>query len=256
MIPHEPAPETQPIEATPAPQLPISVQPPPPVNEPFWDYSDFFLFIAFAIPFLFLAAFVVQAFSVTGSLGKPLQGLLAQLLWYALVFGGLYVMLRIRYGQPFWRSLGWKFPFRGMPLILFGGPVLAIAIGYIGYLIQTPDIETPFRQMLSNRPTFALFAIFVVFLGPLFEELAFRGFLMPLLVRSLGVAIGIVVTGALFGCLHAPEYGWSWRHVLLISTAGSVFGWVRHKTGSTAASTTMHAAYNLTQFAAFMGQSQ
>jgi membrane protease YdiL (CAAX protease family) len=108
--------------------------------------------------------------------------------------------------------------------------------------------------MLENRPTLMLFAIFVVLLGPLCEELAFRGFLMPLLMRSLGPAAGIVGTGALFGCLHAPEYSWSWRHVLLITVAGSTFGWVRYRTGSTAASTFMHASYNLTQLAAFLAQ--
>jgi membrane protease YdiL (CAAX protease family) len=72
----------------------------------------------------------------------------------------------------------------------------------------------------------------------------------------LGAAAGILGTGALFGLLHAPEYAWSWRHVLLITAAGSAFGWVRYKSGSTAASTFMHAAYNLTQFAAFLGQAQ
>ncbi len=44
-----------------------------------------------------------------------------------------------------------------------------------------------------------LFAIFVVILGPVCEELAFRGFLMPLLMRSFGPAIGIVLTGVCSG---------------------------------------------------------
>ncbi|HUJ50536.1 MAG TPA: CPBP family intramembrane glutamic endopeptidase, partial [Bryobacteraceae bacterium] len=160
------------------------------------------------------------------------------------------------YGQPFWRSLGWRFPFRGMPMILFGGPLLAVGLGLVSVLLRTPDIQTPFQQMLNNRPTLLLFAFFAIIIGPLCEELAFRGFLMPLLIRSLGAVAGIVATGALFGLLHAPEYSWSWRHVLLITAAGSAFGWVRYRTGSTAASTTMHAAYNLTQFAAFLGQGQ
>jgi uncharacterized protein len=95
----------------------------------------------------------------------------------------------------------------------------------------------------------------VVVLGPLCEELAFRGFLMPLLIRSLGVTAGILLTGLLFGALHAYEYEWSWRHSLLISVAGAVFGWARYALGSTAASTFMHATFNLTQFAALLAQS-
>ncbi|HYL39664.1 MAG TPA: type II CAAX endopeptidase family protein [Bryobacteraceae bacterium] len=228
---------------------------PLPVSLPFWDYQDFLLFIAAAFPALLIAAFFVRVVSATAALGKPFQGLVAQLIWYALSFGALYLILRTRYGRPFWSSLGWKFPFRAMTRILFGGPLLAIAIGYLGYVLRTPDIQMPFRQMLANQPTLILFAIFVVILGPLCEELAFRGFLMPLLMRSFGPTVGIVVTGALFGCLHAPEYAWSWRHVLLITLAGSAFGWVRYRTGSTAASIFMHAAYNLTQLAAFLAQS-
>lgn len=225
-------------------------------QEPFWNYQDILLFLGFAIPSLIVAVVAVQAVPGTRAYGKAFQGLLAQLIWYGLVFGGLYLMLRARYDRPFWRSLGFRFPFRGMPMILFGGPVLAIAIGYAGYVLRTPNVSTPFQQMFANRPTFVLFAIFAVVVGPLCEELAFRGFLMPLLVRSFGAVVGIVATGALFGFLHAPEYAWSWRHVLLITAAGSTFGWVRYKTGSTAASTTMHATYNLTQFAAFLGQGQ
>ena len=141
-------------------------------------------------------------------------------------------------------------------MTLFGGPLLAIGIGYLGYMLRTPDVPTPFRQMLDNRPTFLLFAVFVIIVGPLCEELAFRGFLMPLFMRSFGAAAGILATGALFGFLHAPEYAWSWRHVLLITAAGSAFGWVRYRTRSTAASTFMHSAYNLTQFAAFLAQGQ
>ena len=224
--------------------------------EPFWNYQDFLLFLAFAFPLLIITVVAVRALPGTRVYGQAFQGLLAQLIWYGLVFGALYLMLRIRYGQPFWRSLGWRFPFRGMAMILFGGPLLAVGLGLVSVLLRTPEIQTPFQQMLNNRPTLLLFGLFAIIIGPLCEELAFRGFLMPLLVRSFGAVAGIVATGALFGFLHAPEYSWSWRHVLLITAAGVAFGWVRYKTGSTAASTTMHAAYNLTQFAAFLGQGQ
>jgi membrane protease YdiL (CAAX protease family) len=255
MTPLDPSQDPQNIEGTSPSPLPADNRPPPaPGIQPFWGYQDLVFFLASVIPALLIAALAVRALTVTQSFGKPFQGLLAQLIWYALVFSVLFVLLRARYGQPFWRSLGWRFPFRGMALVLFSGPLLAIAIGYLGYILHTPDIQMPFRQMLDNRPTLILFAIFVVILGPLCEELAFRGFIMPLLIRSFGAAAGIVVTGLLFGCLHAPEYSWSWRHALLIAIAGTTFGWVRYKTGSTAAATLMHSAYNLTQFAAFLAQ--
>lgn len=247
------------------PQLPVSEHggdappdlpplPPPPEPWPFWDYADLAFLITLALPMLFLSALVVRAFSGLLQFGTAFQALLAQLLWYLLVFGSLFTLLRARYQRPFWASLGWKIPFRGILAAFFAGPILAIGIGYIGYLLRTPEIQLPFEQMLANRPTLVLFGIFVVILGPLCEELAFRGFLMPLLIRSFGVTAGILLTALVFGGLHAYEYSWSWKHVLLISTAGSVFGWVRYRTGSTAASTFMHSTYNLTEFAAFLLQ--
>ena len=248
MTPIDPQPENS------APQVPPPTSQPSP---PFWDYQDLGLFISLCFPSLLISILLLRALSGVIPYGKPFQGLLAQLIWYALVFSSLYALLHLRYRQPFWRSLGWKMlPFSTTAMCFIAGPFLAVTIGYLGYMLRTPEIALPFEQMLDNRPTVLLFSIFVVILGPLCEELAFRGFLLPLSVRSLGAAAGVILTGLLFGCLHAPEYSWSWRHVLLVSLAGCVFGWVRHQTGSTAAATYMHSTYNLTQFAAFVAQSR
>ena len=231
----------------------------PPVSSrgwPFWTYQDLAIFISIAFPSLIVSVLGVKAIASLLHMGKAFEALLAQLLWYMLVFTALYLLLHLRYQQPFWRSLGWVPPFRSANLSFLGGPFLAIGIGYIGYVIRTPEIQMPFQQMLEDRPTVVLFSVFAVVLGPLCEELAFRGFLMPLLIRSLGAIAGVVLTGLLFGALHAAEYQWSWKHVLLISTAGTAFGWVRYRTGSTAASTFMHSSYNLTQLAAFLSQSK
>ena len=237
----------------------VQPEPPPETNpsQPFWHYHDLGLFISLCFPSLLISILVVRALSGLIPYGKPFEGLLAQLIWYVLAFSSLYALLQLRYRKPFWHSLGWKTPsFQTTAMCFVAGPFLAIGIGYLGYVLRTPEISLPFQQMLDNRPTLLLFSIFVVILGPLCEELAFRGFLLPLFVRSLGAASGIIGTGLLFGCLHAPEYSWSWRHVLLVSVAGAVFGWVRYRTDSTAAATYMHSSYNLTQFAAFVMQSR
>ena len=62
------------------------------------------------------------------------------------------------------------------------------------------------------------------------------------------------MTACLFASLHGPEYAWSWRHVTLVALAGCAFGWMRHRTGSTATATTMHAAYNFTFFVGMVAQ--
>ena len=227
-----------------------------PEAQPFWGYQDVLLFLSSALPALIIAFGVAKAFSLLPGVSKPLGGLVGQFLWYVLIFGALGLLFRLRYNQPLWASLGWKLPFRGMAACLVGGPPLAFAIGALGYALHTPQIKLPFDQMLIDRPTTVLFALFVVVFGPISEELAFRGFLMPLLARSFGSVAAIVVSAAVFGSIHAPEYQWSWRHALLVSLAGAVFGWARYITGSTAASTFLHSTYNLTQLAAFLAQSK
>ncbi len=138
--------------------------------------------------------------------------------------------------------------------IVLLGIVLAFAVAFAGSLLKTPDIDSPMKQLLSSPQAIFLIAIFGTTLGPLFEELAFRGFLQPLLVRSFGAAPGILIAAAAFGVLHLQEYGFSWRHGLLITGAGAAFGWMRHQTGSTFASTLMHSAYNLTFFIVLVAQ--
>ncbi len=250
MTPFDPQPQA------PSPESPFPQSPAPSPQPPFWTYLDLGFFLSLLLPSLFIAALIVKAFSRVIPFGKPFQALLAQLLAYALIFTSLYLLLHLRYGQSFWKSLGWTFPVSAVVASFLAGPLLAITVGLLGNVLRTPEIPLPFQQMLENRPTLILFAIFVVILGPLCEELAFRGFLMPLLVRSFGPATGIIVTGLLFGSLHGPEYGWHWQHAVLISVAGMVFGWVRFRTGSTAAAVAIHSTYNLTQFAAFLVQNR
>jgi len=226
--------------------------------EPFWGYSDLVFFLALCFPCLLIALAVMGKLAAILSLTKPFQQvLLLQLTWYVLIFASLYALFRLRYNRPFWRSLGWKaLPFGATIISFLGGPVLAASLGYLGFVLRTPEIPLPFQQLISDRTTVVLTGLFVVVLGPICEELAFRGFMMPLFMRTFGALFGIVFTGFLFGFAHGYEYRWSWRHIVLISAAGSIFGWARHKTGSTTAAAFMHATFNLTQFAAFLAQAR
>jgi membrane protease YdiL (CAAX protease family) len=122
--------------------------------------------------------------------------------------------------------------------------LLAFAVAFLGVLIRTPTTGNPMEDLLQDPRSVILVTIFGITLGPLFEELAFRGFLQPLLTSRLGTFAGIFGSAILFGLLHFQEYGNSWHHVVLITLAGAAFGWMRHITGSTKASTLMHASYN------------
>ena len=221
--------------------------------DPFWDYLDLLLFLLALAPAFLLAAGVTAGVNwLAGPLSRTLAALLLQFSLYGFWFAGLYAIFRVRHQQPFWESLAWGAPRRVMTRSLLAGPLLALAVGVLGKLLNTPDTQVPLMELLDSPMSIALVGFFAVTLGPLCEELAFRGFLLPLLRRSFGAAVAIVVAALPFALLHGPQYAWSWRHVLLIGLAGAVFGVVRHITGSTGAATLMHATYNLAFFTGFL----
>ncbi len=257
--PREPGSEenTPPPEATGMPLAggPYVVPPPEPEPEPerdpFWGYSDVLLFMGLAIPSLLLggalATWILRgaqsAFNVHPKI-PALMPLGQQFGGDLILFGALAAILRLQYNRPFWRSLGWtrmRLPFF---LIVSSGLACALGVALLGALIRIPTTANPMTELMQDHASAILMAIFGTTIAPLTEELAFRGFLQPLLVRSLGALPGIVLAAIAFGLLHYREYGNSWRHAILIALAGSAFGWMRHATGSTRASAIMHAAYN------------
>jgi membrane protease YdiL (CAAX protease family) len=135
---------------------------------------------------------------------------------------------------------------------VFYGFATTILMGIVAWLLHTPPSSGPLMDMMKDRTTLIVLAIFGTLVAPVAEELAFRGLLQPLLVRNLGNFAGIALTSVLFGGLHYSEYGDSWRSALLVALAGAAFGWVRHWTGSTAAAAIMHASFNGLQFVALL----
>jgi uncharacterized protein len=229
---------------------------PPPEREPFWGYFELGIFAGMAVPctlvgFLTVSgAFRILHFKPTNKLFELLPG---QALGYLLLFGVLAILFRL-HDRPFWKSLAWRPPSISPVAIVAAGMAAALFVAIFGSLIHTPNTANPMTELMKGRVSLILMAAFGVTVGPLCEELAFRGFLQPLLVRSIGPIPGIFAAAIPFGLLHFQEYGYSWRHALLISVAGAAFGWMRYATGSTSASTLMHSAYNAFVFVAFVAK--
>lgn len=220
---------------------------------PFWNYQDLILFLGAGLPSLALSLALMIAFQRYLP-GRATPLLVGQFLGYGFWFLSLYAILRLRYGKPFWSSLAWGGPKRRIAACLFLGPAVALGLAVLGSALQAPQTPAPMRELLSDRWSIAAVGLFATTFGPLCEELAFRGFLLPLLSRSFGAAAGVALSALPFALLHGPQYSWSPVHVLLVGAAGVCFGVARLTTGSTAAATGMHATYNLTFFTAFLIQ--
>ncbi len=237
MLPDLPTPYNQ-------PELEVSISPP---RRPFWRYTDLLLFIGLALAATAFATILAAGcMAVWPKLKADPSGLLLvlQLGLYLLFYVCFWLVFRIRYDQPVFRSLGWRASGFPLPLAVVIGPALAFCVSLIASQLHTPAIKTPFDTMVNSPPTFILFALTAIVAAPVFEELFFRGFLQPLLCRTFGIFTGILITAAIFGSAHGAEYKWTWQYILAVGIVGFVFGWVRERTDSIIPSTVMHGCYN------------
>ncbi len=214
-------------------------------SEPVWNYEDLGILLGAVLPCLVVAALSAKLLSFV----VPQKGVVtavSQVLIYVGVSGSLYMMLKARYGLDFWTAMDWHVPWRHMALTALLGPTLALGMAMLAFFLRTSQETMAIDALMKDRWSVIAIGIAATTIGPVFEELMFRGFAQPLFVRSLGLVGGIVATAIPFALLHGPQYNWKWQLVLILALASIVFGIVRHKTGSTAASSLTHAAYNLT----------
>jgi membrane protease YdiL (CAAX protease family) len=216
---------------------------------PFWSYEDLALLLSAILPCYAGAALLTRLSAATG---KGVQTLVFQSSLYALLFASLYLLVSWRYHKPFWRSMGWTRPVRGAWWCVVGGPLLALTVSVLAAAFRTPEPPDPVKELITGRAALVIVMLFAVVLGPIFEELFFRGFLFPLLAKTFGAAAGIFLSALPFALLHGPQNQWAWQQVTLVGISGVAFGLVRYQTRSTAAATILHSCFNLTQFVAFL----
>ena len=169
----------------------------------------------------------------------------AQLLAYLGIALFMIAMVEGKYHVRFWQAIRWNWPRSGYKFVGLGVALL-LMIDVTANFLPMPK-NTPFDQFFLKPRDAIVMSVFAVTLGPLMEELFFRGLLYPVLVRWLGVFWGIVLTALPFGLLHMFQYGYSWAVVLLIFLMGTVCTIVRWKTESVAASFLVHVGYNGTE---------
>jgi membrane protease YdiL (CAAX protease family) len=235
---------------------PLDQAPPPPADNVFWGWHDVFMFAvvtALALGITMLGGIALKGRYHISEVHMNIVFIVAQFFAYGASFACLKVMFQAEYGAPLLASLNWR-PSRIDPArLIFVGLAQAFTIALIGTFMNIPQTENPMNRLLSDRPTAFVIALLGVTVAPLAEELAFRGLLQPLLIRTIGVVPGILATSILFGAMHLEQYG-AWQSVVLITLAGAGFGAMRHWTGSTRASTIMHAGYNSALFILFFAQ--
>jgi membrane protease YdiL (CAAX protease family) len=115
-----------------------------------------------------------------------------------------------------------------------------LAAGYAG-----TKTKLPIEMLFQDPRSLLLLGIMAVTIAPVVEETIFRGYLYPVLARSFGVGAGVVVTGVLFGLLHAQQLWGGWVQIGLLMVVGIVFTFARAVSRTVFASFLLHVSYNL-----------
>jgi membrane protease YdiL (CAAX protease family) len=164
---------------------------------------------------------------------------------------------------------------------------IGIGLGFasqaVSNLLPVPK-EMPIEGVFKTPGIIWLLTFFGVVVAPMFEELVFRGFLLPAIAiaadyftlprtahsapdreqdlitlarwrtsdtfNTNSLVFASVVTSLAFAAIHAPQLGYAWPAVALLWTVSMVLCYVRIRTQSLAASTVVHGCYNATVFLA------
>jgi hypothetical protein len=178
----------------------------------------------------------------------PIVVIGAQVAAYPIVIVFMMTLVRNKARERFWRAIQWNWPGPAMLRFLIAGAAFAFAVEFASRWLPIPK-SLPVDRFFTDTNGAYMMAAFGITLAPLLEELFFRGMLYPVLRRSVGVGLAVVLTAIAFAFIHGAQLGYAWAPLLSIFVVGIVFTAVREKTNSVAASFLMHCGYNLSLFA-------
>ena len=204
-----------------------------------------------------------------------------QLMMYVIALSVAVPLFRMIWRRAFFSGLHWNgvtaYRFR---YVLFGTAVVCNLLAIAGnWLLPFPQ-HAPIDKLFGTQKDAWLLACFGVAIAPFFEEMIFRGFLLPALATAwdwLGERLhhrlpkppdtagnpiwsgGATVFAALlvsapFALMHSAQVGNSWGPVTLLYCISLILCAVRLKTRSLAASTLVHASYNFLLFAVMFAE--
>jgi membrane protease YdiL (CAAX protease family) len=196
------------------------------------------------------------AFFLSGSLVAPLLAPWPGLRWLALPLGyllhatfGLGLLCRAEGITPaaLWRrvapgplrhDLAWGGGYLALAVLLVFAVALASTVVLRPEQSPQRDLQELLRSLSGWAPNLALFFT-VAGLAPAFEELLFRGFLLPVLARGGRMAAALAISALLFGAIHLQPLG-----LPVLCTLGLVMGLAMRQTGSLRTPILVHASWN------------
>ena len=223
-------------------------------TDPAWDGWDLVGLVVLTMIALFVGVFTallvarswLYPHTALGEIARvPLVIVAGQVLAYLLVLACMFVLVTRDRGRPdFLAAIHWNWPSgTAIAAYVLTGLALSVALQLLAHFLPIPK-ELPIDNFFRTPAEAWALSILSITLAPLMEELFFRGFLYPVLARSLGLPLAVLVTALGFAALHGAQLMFSWGPVLVIFLVGLVLTMVRAQQNSVAAGVLIHMAYN------------
>lgn len=201
--------------------------------------------------------------------------LLTMLCMYVIGFVPVAALMPYMWRRSFAAGIQWNFDAvrqHWKRLVAVGVGIFCIA-AVAPILFHFPK-TSPIQQMLNSWGAAGMMFVFAVTVAPFFEELVFRGFLLPAFATAVdwsgekltggiapelgpkdhprwsvaGMVVGSAITSVLFALLHASQTGHAWGPVVVLWCVSMVLCGVRLAARSVSASMVTHASYNFIVF--------
>jgi uncharacterized protein len=196
---------------------------------------------------------------------------------YILVWAVSWFFFPLMWYRPFLDGVSWNLGVarRRWPWLVAIGLGVGLGVQFLSNFLPIPK-TLPIDDFFKTQTSVWIVSIFGVFIAPAFEELAFRGFLLPALATAwdwLGhrfngrperpvnpvsgqpqwsmpaMIFAAVFASIPFALLHSEQLAHAFAPLAVLFGVSLVLCVVRFRTSSLAASVTVHAAYNLSIFA-------
>lgn len=214
------------------------------------------ILLALALPLLLWGSSIAAA--IAGEAPEDLSAgeVIVGLVFTIVLLDGLFIAMPA--GVCLWRyRLNWRaLGFRSfapelwwLPVAVAGAAhlgVIAYSLVLVGFGVEPP--EQDIEELFDSRAVLPVVGLATVIMAPLAEELFFRGFIFPGLIRPLGMGGAMAASGLLFGLFHVTNAD-TVGLILPFAVIGVLFAWLYYRTGSLWPSVIAHLLFNAVSFA-------
>jgi membrane protease YdiL (CAAX protease family) len=237
------------------------------------------LFLLFALGTIFASQLAVvgiahllpslHALSMGQIIHIPRLTVISSFVAYPLVLGISIIVFPAIWHRSFASGISWNLnaAIRNVRWLIPAGVGIAI-LSAVSEAFQTIPKSLPVDKFFQSRLDLWLVSILGTLLAPAFEEICFRGFLLPAVaiayewsatpstpegrilwhstndVSSAALVIGAVVSSAGFVLMHGPQLHYTIGPLSILFCVSLALSAIRIRLRSVAASTLVHASYN------------